>query len=197
MRSIREFFDLGGEQFEIWREDEVKFELTGIRDRKKREIQFEPDAGVKEGDIAMALNSGERFFVTEVDTQAGHGGNPFALIASYQTETSRRSASQQPSTQSFVFHAPAYGIFGSQQSFQFEQVIRDLDRQIEEHGGEDKEELQEMAAEIRETLEQQDSIPRSKFERWSELANKHIPWLLGPLGTLLLSYVFGTPGGSE
>ena len=49
--------------------------------------------------------------------------------------------------------------------------------------------------EVRETLENQDSISRSKFERWSELANRHAPWLLGPLGTLLVNYAFGVPGG--
>ncbi len=94
-------------------------------------------------------------------------------------------------TQSFTFNAPAYGIFGSQQHFRFEQVIRDLDHQIEEHGGADKEELREMVQEIQETLENQDSITRSKFERWSGLANKHLPWLLQPLGSLLINYVFG------
>jgi hypothetical protein len=73
----------------------------------------------------------------------------------------------------------------------FEQVIHDLDRQVEEHGGEDKEELRLMVAEIRRVLETQDSISKGKFERWSELANKHAPWLLGPLGSLLVNYAFG------
>ena len=52
-----------------------------------------------------------------------------------------------------------------------------------------------MVEEIRGTLESQDSITRSKFEEWSELANKHAPWLLGPLGTLFINYAFGAPGG--
>jgi hypothetical protein len=86
-------------------------------------------------------------------------------------------------------------VFGSQQDFKFEQVIHDLDRQIEEHGGENKEELQLMVAEIREVLETQDSsISRSKFQRWSMLANKHFPWLMEPLGSLLINYAFVVPG---
>ena len=52
-----------------------------------------------------------------------------------------------------------------------------------------------MLTEVRETLESQDSISRSKFERWSEMANKHAPWLLGPLGSLLINYAFGIPTG--
>jgi hypothetical protein len=99
---------------------------------------------------------------------------------------------QQPSQQ-FSFNAPAYGMFGSQQHFTFEQVVKDLDRQIEENGGEDKEELREMVAEIQQTLESQDSITRNKFEKWSDLAHKHMPWLLGPMGTLLIKYVSGAP----
>ena len=38
-------------------------------------------------------------------------------------------------TQQFTFNAPAYGVFGSQRDFRFEQVVGDLERQIEEHGG--------------------------------------------------------------
>lgn len=98
--------------------------------------------------------------------------------------------------QSFVFNAPAYGVFGSQQDFSFEQVVGDLDRLVEERGGNDADELREMVGEVRATLENQDSITRSKFERWSELANKHAPWLLGPLGSLLVNYAFGAAGPS-
>jgi len=94
-------------------------------------------------------------------------------------------------TQQFTFNAPAYGVFGSQRDFTFEQVIHDLDRQVVEHGGEDKEALRLMVEEIRRVLETQDSISKGKFERWSELANKHAPWLLGPLGSLLVNYAFG------
>lgn len=99
-----------------------------------------------------------------------------------------------PPTQQFTFNAPAYGAFGSQQNFTFEQVIQDLDRQIQENGEDNKEELREMMEEIRQTLESQDSINRSKFEKWSELVHKHMPWLTGPLGALLIKYGFGLPG---
>jgi hypothetical protein len=40
----------------------------------------------------------------------------------------------------------------------------------------------------------ENSISRSKFQRWSMLANKHFPWLMGPLGSLLINYAFGVPG---
>lgn len=85
---------------------------------------------------------------------------------------------------------------GNQQNFKFNQVVQDLDRQIEEYGGSDKEALREMVQEIQETLESQDSISRGKFEIWSELANKHAPWLLGPLGSLFINYSFGVLGGA-
>lgn len=194
LRSIRQFFHLGGEKFDFWRgdEDHAQFELTGLRNRDKREIQFEPDADVQEGDLATFQASGKRVSITEVDIVNGHGGLPFALVAKYRPEGER---DPQPSQQ-FNFHGPAYGMFGSQQNFSFEQVVRDLDQQIEEHGGDDKDELREMVAEIERVVETQDVIPRSKFERWSELANKHAPWLLYPLGSILMGYVFGAPGGS-
>lgn len=195
--SIRDFFDMAT-KFEVRRDDETRFELLGIRERAKREIRFEPDVDVQEGDIVIALDSGNRFIVTEVDMQPGFEGRPYALIVTYQTEADRRSAEREPHpTQQFNFHAPAYGMFGSQQHFnKFEQVIQDLEGQIEERGGDDKEALREMVQEIQETLESQDSISRGKFERWSELANKHAPWLLGPLGSLFINYSFGVLGGA-
>ena len=135
----------------------------------------------------------------EFDSGGPHASTPIAWVTHITPRGlgmlgDWEEASSQ-STQQFTFNAPAYGVFGSQRDFRFEQIVGDLERQVEEHGGEDKEALREMVEEIQGTLESQDSITRGKFEEWSELANKHAPWLLGPLGTLFINYVFGAPGG--
>jgi hypothetical protein len=134
--------------------------------------------------------AGSRLITIEVDE-----GAVYRITTNGIDEAEGNKPEGQQPTQQFTFNAPAYGIFGSQQDFTFEQVIHDLDRQVEEHGGEDKEELRQMVAEIRRVLETQDSIGRSKFHRWSELANKHFPWLMGPLGSLLVNYAFGPSTG--
>jgi hypothetical protein len=191
-RFIRRY----GEQFRVEREGREVSTAEGIR--RKEDVQFRPNTDVRAGDWLVA-ETDRRYYVLETDFQPGTDGEPFVLVASYQTEAQHAEASDQTSpqpTQQFTFNAPAYGIFGSQQDFTFDQVIHDLDRKIEEHGGEDKEELRQMVAEIQGVLESQDSISRSKFSRWSELANKHFPWLTGPLGTLLVNYAFGPPPGA-
>lgn len=181
------------EPFTRERED-TSAPLEGIRSGQEQ-VFFEPGTDVCKGDWLIAGASDKKFYVRDTDVQMAEG-HPIMLKAFIQTEDERQSAAREPQpTQQIIFNAPAYGMFGSQQHFKFEQVIQDLDRQIEEQGGEDKEALQEMIAEIRGTLETQDSISRSKFEKWSELANKHAPWLLGPLGSLFINYVFGVPGG--
>lgn len=172
------------------------FPLTGIRPQKDR-VFFDAGADVRVGDWLVVGQSGKRLYVRDTDMQRGlEAHEPHIVIAYVQTEAERRDVKreQQP-TQNFIFNAPSTGMYGSQQNFTFHQVVRDLDRQIEEHGGEDKEELAEMLAEIEEALESQDSISRGKFVRWSELANKHAPWLLGPLGSLAVNYMFRASGG--
>lgn len=195
MISLNErMMDMGGEVFSIERNGEEKLSAKGLRSREEREVKFYPGTDVQPGDW-LITRAGKRLYVHDTDVFYVNQ-DPFAQQAFYRTEAEHEAA-QRPSepSQSFVFHGPAQGIFGSQQDFSFEQVIGDLDRQIEEKGGEDKEELHRMLEEIRETLQSQDSISRSKFEGWSEMANKHAPWLLGPLGSLLINYAFGIPTG--
>lgn len=123
--------------------------------------------------VELAMKNPPTFRITEKGMDGMEGKN--------QTPT--------PS-QHFNFHGDARGNFGSTNS-SYNEISTEADRAIEKNGGEDKEELRRMMSEIKAALESQDSIPRSKFEKWSELANKHFSWLLVPMGTLLTKYMFG------
>lgn len=184
-----------GIQVMIGREDKVQFAL------------MDPNKDVsKDEDLDMSGAEADQTFLRAyyddlIGASFGSGG-PHATTAiafvTHITPKGLRVLNQwegppEQATNKFTFNAPAYGMFGSQQYFTFEQIVQDFDRQIEEHGGEDKEELREMVAEIQQTLESQDSITRTKFEKWSDLAHKHMPWLLEPMGTLFIKYLFGTP----
>lgn len=99
---------------------------------------------------------------------------------------------QQPASTSVTFNVGnAYGsIFGTQQHAQILQPnfeFNTLEKEIEERGGEDTEALKEMVREIRNTLEQQESLGRSRLAGWSELINRH-SWIAGPIAQLLLLY---------
>ncbi len=172
---------------------DATFPLMGIRAERDR-VLFGAGTDVRVGDWLVVNQSGKRLYVRDTDTQRSLDAHePHIVIAYVQTEAARlETEREQQPTQSFIFNAPSSGVYGSQRNFSFQQIVNDLDRQIEDHGGEDKEELREMAAELREALESQDSISRGKFARWSELADKHVPWILGPLATLFFTYMFGT-----
>jgi hypothetical protein len=168
-------------------------EVEGVK-RSGQKINF-GDVEVFKGDWLEDVRARAWLYVTDVHRSKLR--NRVVVQVTYETaaqEERRRAEQEQRATQEFTFHAPAYGVFGSQQDFTFDQVIHELDRQIDERGGDDTEELRQMVAEIQQVLETQDSISRSQFQRWSELANKHFPWLMGPLGSLLVNYTFG--GGS-
>jgi hypothetical protein len=193
--NIESFLSSYGEDFRVEREGQVISTVEGVRHKEKKNIDFRPNTDVRPGDWLLS-KADKRYYVLDTDTQPGFNRETFSLVASYQTETQHAQAADrtppQPS-QEFTFYGPAYGMFGSQQDFTFDQVIHDLDRKIEELGGEDKEELRQMAEEVKRVLESQDSISRSKFSKWSELASKHLPWITGPLGSLLVNYAFGAP----
>jgi len=185
---------MGGEQFRIERQGEKLLRVEGLRNRDTKQVKFYPGTDVRPGDW-LITDSGKRLYIYDTDVLMINR-KPFAHQAFYRTEAEQNAATVLPElSQNFIFNAPSYGVFGSQQDFQFEQVVRDLDRQIEERGGEDTDALKAMVEEIRNTLEGEDSISRSQFEKWSELANKHAPWLLSPLGSLFVNYVFGVTAG--
>jgi hypothetical protein len=171
--------------------------IYDLSDANPNEFVYWPDVAPRFGwdsenqeQLSEALAIADYLANTQLITIEVDEGTIYTITAEGIDQVEGNKAEPQP-MQQFTFNAPAYGVFGSQQDFTFEQVIGDLDREIEEHGGEDKEELRQMVAEIRRVLETQDRISKGKFERWSELANKHAPWLLGPLGSLLVNYAFG------
>jgi hypothetical protein len=183
-RLLRAIYDLSNgntAEFVYWRHVAPRLGFGAETAQPPDEVMAQADYLADSRLITIEVDDGTVYKITANGIDVAEGNKP---------------EGQQP-TQQFTFNAPAYGIFGSQQDFTFEQVIHDLDRQVEEHGGEDKEELRQMVAEIRRVLETQDSIGRSRFQRWSELANKHFPWLMGPLGSLLVNYTFGPVSGSS
>ena len=191
--NLRDFWEQR-ELFTLERGGE-SFPLEGIRSNQGQ-VLFETGIDVRAGDWLIAGVSGKRFYVRDTDVQMFEGQAAW-IKAFIQTEDERRMAEREPQpSQQYNIFGPVTGMVGNQQNFKFNQVVQDLDRQIEEYGGSDKEALREMVQEIQETLESQDSISRGKFEIWSELANKHAPWLLGPLGSLFINYSFGVLGGA-
>jgi hypothetical protein len=72
----------------------------------------------------------------------------------------------------------------------------ELDRLIDERGGEDRDELHRMAQELRQHLEEHDTVSKGWLGNWlvrhSLMLNQH-SWIVQPLAVLLLTWGTGQP----
>jgi hypothetical protein len=72
----------------------------------------------------------------------------------------------------------------------------ELDRLIEERGGEDRDELHRMAQELKQQLEEHDTVSKGWLGKWlvrhSLMLNQHA-WIVQPLAVLLLTWGTGQP----
>ena len=72
----------------------------------------------------------------------------------------------------------------------------DLDRLIEERGGDDRDALHDIARELRQQLEEHDTLSKGWLRDWlikhSLLLNQHA-WIVQPLAVLLLTWGTGQP----
>jgi hypothetical protein len=189
---IKDHMHREGETFAVERGDEL-FTVRGIRDHRKKEVLFEPGKDVRSGDWLKA-DSGHRFYVKDMDVQM-YERRPAFLRASYQTEQEYKAAQEAASE---LHRGPIFNIFGDTygsnigtqahaQILQPNFTFGDLEQEIESRGGEDTEALKDMVSEIRDTLEQQDSLSRGRLMHWSELINRHA-WITGAIAQLLLVY---------
>lgn len=67
-------------------------------------------------------------------------------------------------------------------------TIQRLEEQIEQQGGEDKEELREILAEVRKLLDGEESAPRGFLRRFSETMQKH-GWFTGQIAGPVLRFL--------
>ncbi len=93
-----------------------------------------------------------------------------------------------------------YGsVVGTQETATIESPTFDfrvVELEIEERGGADAEDLKRMLAEIRQTLQQEEQLPRGVFARFSALMERN-SWIAGSIAQAALQYVItgGNPGG--
>jgi hypothetical protein len=200
--DLNEWMPEHGEDFRLEREDEL-YVVEGIKTRSTKEIKFRPGTDVRAGDWLRDA-SGRRFYVYDTDVQRGFERQPFALVASYQTEQEHEaSQAQQPAPATNInFHVQnAYNsIFGTQQNAEMNNVTFDsgtveaeLDRaeeEIERRGGRDEAELKELIAKVREAHERGEPLDRGRFAKYLGVIQRN-GWIAGPVAGTLLSTVIG------
>ena len=68
--------------------------------------------------------------------------------------------------------------------------INEIEKMIEENGGNDKEELRIMVNEIRELLEDKEEIKKGILLKYSDQLEKH-SWITGAIAQLTLGWLIG------
>lgn len=142
----------------------------------------------------------ERGFITNVGSNLGVA---FALVritaaGIRHVEEGEREIPQPGATVHIAGNVYASPIATSGGRIEMQNVFTfgDLDRLIEERGGEDRPELREIARELRQQLEEHDTLSKAWLQAWllrhSAMLNEHA-WILSPLATLLLTWGSGQP----
>ncbi len=126
----------------------------------------------------------------------------FSRNASYETEAEhdrRIATTPQPGPTIHIagnVYASPISTSGGHIEMQNFFTFGDLDRLIEERGGEERAALHEIAQELRLQLEEHDSLSKGWLGEWlarnSVILNHHA-WILSPLATLFLTWGSGRP----
>gem|GEM_PF-5674032 len=114
------------------------------------------------------------------------------LPAHYQMKVRKESAIEPHSSMSFNIGTVYGSNIGTQgnssikNTFNFDTV----DQMIEEKGGEDKEELRKMIAEIKEFFEDSEKVKKGSLSTYSEKLEKH-SWITGAIAQMALGFLSG------
>ncbi|MGG4498525.1 hypothetical protein [Brevibacillus reuszeri] len=197
MTSFKEFIDdLGGEKFKIIRNDLQIAKIDGLetteKNTKKKYVGFCPDEDIQIGDWIIGVVSGNEFYIEDIKTDVLEG-KAFKKKAYYLTKVQFENAQKADANSVHYNIGTIYGsnigTHGSANitnTFNFEAV----DKLIEEHGGEDKEELRVMVAEIKELFEDSEKVKKGSLSKFSEEMQKH-SWITGALSKLALDFMMG------
>jgi len=183
-RMMDDIIKLAGEEFEVLRDDNVRT-IKGARNTQKstnrKYVQFYPGTDIKVGDLLIRKLTGDKWAVIEVDPRIVHG-QVFSVNVFYQTEVEREK--QRPQAASYTFNNSSNIIAGSQASATMNVNIGEIESEIQERGGPDKEELLEMVSEIKQAFEKKDTLSKGSLVRFSETLEKH-SWITSSLIQLL------------
>ncbi|MGD8191527.1 hypothetical protein ACQCN2_16225 [Brevibacillus ginsengisoli] len=194
--NLREFMDMNGERFKVYRNEVEIAEVDGMsnteKSSKRKYIGFYPETDIEAGDWIVGLVSGNELYIEDTKTDVFQG-KAFQKKGYYLTKTQYEKS--QKDSKPFVQYnfQNAYGSnIGTQgnasvtNTFNFDAV----DQMIEERGGEDKEELHQMIAEIKELFEDSEKVKKGSLTQYSEKIEKH-SWIAGAVAQMALGFLSG------
>ncbi len=123
------------------------------------------------------------------------GPSMFIITREGMDEVEGRSQPQQTSQTNYFYGSVEHSIIGAQERAEITANVNfgNIEQRIETEGGEDKEELYEVLAEIRRVVEQDDQLDRGALTKFSSVMQRR-SWITAPIASMLLG--FATQSGS-
>ena len=182
--------NLNGETFQIERNGEVIASHKGLlsRERGKKMCGFVPDTDVKENDWLIRQETGERFFVSEIE-YVRFDGKMESLNAYYKTESEYNKPQEKRGN---VFNVQnAYGSVigtGNTATIHYGNTLDEIKKYVNECDSPDKAELEKIVSLLEMVVN--DQVPASKglFSKFSAVMERH-SWLSGAVAGTLLSWL--------
>ncbi|KQX69257.1 hypothetical protein [Paenibacillus sp. Root444D2] len=197
MPSLSTFMSMAGEKYKVFRNGEQVSTVEGMQNTedntRRKYVGFYPDADIQVGDWITGEVSKNEFFIEDMKTDVVQG-KAFQKKGYSLTRAQYEKQQIESGKISHQFNIQnAYGSsFGSSgtvtlnNTFNFEA----LDQEIEEKGKEDKEELRQMIAEIKELFEDSEKVKKGSLSKFSEVMQKH-SWITGAVAKLGLDFMIG------
>lgn len=137
----------------------------------------------------------QRSLLEGKDDSKQSGPSMFIITREGMDEVEGRSQPQQTSQTNYFYGSVERSIIGTQERAEITANVNfgNIEQRIETEGGEDKEELYEVLAEIRRVVEQDDQLDRGALTKFSSVMQRR-SWITAPIASMLLG--FATQSGS-
>lgn len=141
----------------------------------------------------VRVNSKNHFNIRDIAEESMEKIKILILRASKDSTANNRGGVVKVSNVSFNISGNVYGAMMATQgaaTMNNNIYINEIEKMIEENGGNDKEELRIMVNEIRELLEDKEEIKKGILLKYSDQLEKH-SWITGAIAQLTLGWLIG------
>ncbi|AIQ11351.1 hypothetical protein [Paenibacillus durus] len=194
---LKNFMKLSGEKFNIIRNHQIVGTAKGLRNTEnntqKKYIAFDQNTDIKPQDVIIGVVSSDEFYIEDVQSHI-YKGTVLQRKAYYITKNQydRMQHEKQSNSTSFHIENAHNSIIGSQQTASMTNMFnfREIEKEIEQRGGEDKVELKKMVAEIQEMFEDSEKMKKGSLSKFSEMMQKH-SWITSSIAKMGLDFLLG------
>lgn len=187
------FFNTHGVDVSIERNGTVLQTIKGLfnstKDEHRKYCGFLPGTDVKPNDWIIKVETGERFYVLDTESQS-FNGKLSCIDAYYQTAVEYKNSNKN--SQQSVFNIQnAYGSVignGNTATINYNNSIQDIKKAIAESESTDKEELKQIVSLLEMVVNNQVPASKGLFSRFSEVMERN-SWITGSIAGALLSWL--------